>query len=196
MQPVLQSANIFLKGNFNPYIVSPQWLDSTGIWSCKDLQLGLGAIKDGVQFRSEDVEWFISHERLQIASRDVDCGVLAASVLKELPHTPMYAVGSNFSFAIEGGGMDSESPIVSAMKSTVPTDLPPKLFRWGIIIHEGPVRMDISFVIGEQTQNVAVNCHRGTANLVDAMDAARRFSDDKKNAESKVEKILKEAIPQ
>ena len=185
----LESANIVLLGNFNPYLISPEWLSKQGIWTVKDVQLALGAFKqDGVQFRSTGTDWHVSSDRLVIASTTLDCGELASKVLSELPHTPMAAVGTNFVF--QDISERTQYPVFDRIRETIPKELNSQLLRWGAVLHESEVRIEIAFISGDQGTTISFSHHRTTGSTDEARHAAERFNADKSKSISLIDQIL------
>lgn len=101
MSLTLTHADILVKGHFNPYIITPEWLVRSKIISTEgDVGVLFGALTHGVTFRTDRLEWEVDFDHLSVASeRGDDCGSLAEKVLAALPHTPVRAVGHNFHYA-------------------------------------------------------------------------------------------------
>ncbi|REK43360.1 MAG: hypothetical protein DWQ46_11545 [Planctomycetota bacterium] len=187
--PELESAHITLFGNFNPYLISPEWLDEQEIWNARDVKLALGAVKsDGVLFNGEGTEWFVSSDRLVIASTVLDCGEMALKVLKELPHTPMTAVGANFEF--QDNTDERTYPVFEAIRETIPTKVNPQLLRWGVVLHEGGARIEVMLIQGDHGTTLAFNHNRTTASHADACKAVSLFSEDHDRSVSLMKQFL------
>lgn len=183
------SADITLLGNFNPYLISPEWVAKQNIWKPNTFHLALGALrKDGVQFRGEDVEWYVSSDRLSISSTKSDCGEMAAQVLLKLPHTPMSAVGANFVF--HEASTTKAYPVFEEIRSAIPERLKPQLFRWGAVLHETGVRVDLTFVSGTEGTTISLNHHRKADSTEKAIDACRMFSKDRRHSDSIIDQIV------
>lgn len=184
----VENANIVLVGNFNPYIISPEWLSEEGVWSCDEIHFALGAIKrDGVQFRGGGVQWFVSSERMEIASQEADCGALAERVLERLPHTPMLAVGDNFGIQCDAIAAAS---VFESISKLLP-DLSTETTRWVATMHDNGVRIEVTFVNGSEGTSAAVNFHRITRSAAKAREAVRNFSSDKERALQLISSISK-----
>ena len=186
----LDSANIVFIGHFNPFLISPEWLSKEGIWAPKELQLVLGGLKeDSVRFQGNGVEWLLSYNRMMISSATTDCGVLATEILKKLPHTPVAATGSNFVF--QDPDMSTGHPIFSKARAMFPDVCDsPKLFKWSVVMHEGDVRVEVTFICGEQGASFSVNRHRKTESTELAMEAVSRFAADEEYASNLIQRFL------
>ena len=128
----LESSNVVIRGNFNPYIFSPEWLTSQGVWEEQEVHLALGAtLGDGIQFRSvnSDIEWSVSSRSLIIATLG-DAGTLAESVMEKLPHTPVQAVGCNFVFALANWSSDLVPKLGPSSLSDLPKKYNAELVKW------------------------------------------------------------------
>ncbi len=189
----LQNENMVLAGNFNPYLLSPEWLAREEIWAVDEVQLSLGAVpQDGVNFRGDDTQWFVSAYRLGITSTFAGkCSELAASVLHKLPHTPISAVGCTFTYQeAETENNDPIFALVSERARAAGTE--PQLSRWGILLHEDSTRIDVSFVSGTHGLTGVAHFHRSVSDFSAAIEAITAHPDDSKKATELVTGLLKE----
>jgi hypothetical protein len=184
----LASANVILVGNFNPYIISPEWLSQQEIWKPDKIQLSLGALtQEGVEFRGDGTEWLVSSDRMMISSVLENCGNLAKKIIATLPHTPMVAVGSNFTFHEAN---EPFTKVLQSIKTHVGDQDNPQLFRWGTILHVDDVRVEMSFVSGEQGTTVNFNYHRPAASTAKATAALGEFESDRLKSQSILERLI------
>jgi hypothetical protein len=189
----LQSASLTLLGNFNPFIISPDWLKATGIWGPKDLHLSLGSTGGaGVQFYGDGTDWRITAERLVIASMDDDCGLLAEKILDALPHTPMVAVVFHFVFQAPTGATDT---VFSAIRQAIEPATGAELLRWGTVFHRDNARIDVAFVTGSEGTTVSSSHRRAARTTSVAKDAVKNFSNDKHQASELVSQMIRAARP-
>lgn len=187
----LQSASLTLLGNFNPFIISPDWLKATEIWDVKDLHLSLGSTGGaGVQFYGDGTEWRVTSERLVITSMDVDCGLLAEKILDALPHTPMVAVVFHFVFQVSSDNTDA---VFSAIRRAIGPESGAELLRWGTVFHRDDARIDVAFVTGTQGTTVSSSHRRATRTTRVAKDAVKNFSNDKRQASELVSHMIRGA---
>lgn len=186
-----ESANIVFRGHFNPYLISPEWLEREKIWEPDDVQLVLGGLgQDSVRFKGGGVEWMLSFDRMMISSAEADCGTLAREILQRLPHTPVFATGANFVF--QAPELTLESGAVRALSGSFFKDFSnPDLLKWSVLCHEDDVRVEVSIVCGEQGGSVTVNRHRKTESTETALKAVSEFLVDKNNSCTLVEKLLR-----
>lgn len=101
----IKSQSIVILGSINPAILQPNWLVKCGlIPQNKDIQykFPVGAVIAPIQFKYENLEWTVDYSRLQINIEDikevVDLGEIISKVFNELPHTPVKAIGHNFTY--------------------------------------------------------------------------------------------------
>jgi len=163
------------------------------IWKAGEIHLELGAIrKDGVQFRGDGTDWYVSSDRLVIASTTIDCGKIAEKVLNVLPHTPMIAVGCNFVY--QESSPDVEYPVFDAIKKITANETSPKLLRWGFVLHQDNTRIDVSLVGGDQGTTISFNHHRQANTTSDAKIAAKKFIDDRKESQGLLQKLFNQEV--
>ena len=192
----LISSNVVIRGNFNPYIFSPEWLTSQGVWEEQEVHLALGAtLGDGIQFRAvnTDVEWSVSSRSLIIATLG-DAGSLAVSVLEKLPHTPVQAVGCNFVFSLPNW----ESAPVPKLGTKSMSDLPAKynaeLVKWSGVFHLAEQRVDMGVACGGEGITVNFNHHKAVNNAQEAAIAASSFLATKQLSVEMIDEILRETV--
>lgn len=187
----LESATLVLVGKFNPYIISPDWLEKLGIWSATDTRLSLGAAgDDGIQFRGNRTDWQVSGTRLVIRSVEEDCGRIAKEVLNQLPHTPIEQSLSTFSFSVDGSPISGVfGAIIDASKNDS-SESEPELIRWGFVTHDGPARADLMFVRGNEGTTVSVIRRRSTETVKAAIAAALQFKSDREKSELLIKRII------
>jgi len=185
----IESANIVLFGNFNPYLITPQWLKEQSIWAADDVQLALGAMQqDGVQFHGDGSAWYVSSDSLVISSTKLDCGSVAVKILEKLPHTPLTAVGSNFEF--QDSSDSTQYPVFDEIRRTIPSELNSQLLRWGTVIHEDDVRIEVTFLSGEQGTTIALGYRRSASSIEMARRAASRYGVDRDKSDLLIDQIL------
>ncbi len=103
MKLELDNVSSVVLGAWNPAIISPTWLVGQGIVSPREdeveMKVSFEAMGSSIGFEFEGIEWVVSQNRLEAKARsDIDCGKCVAAVLKVLNHTPVRAIGSNFTF--------------------------------------------------------------------------------------------------
>lgn len=186
----LDSANIVFIGHFNPFLISPEWLSKQGIWNPGEVQLVLGGLKqDSVRFLGDGVEWMLSANQMMISSAEADCGQLAAQILERLPHTPVVATGANFVF--QDAGLTADHPVFAKVRELFPVGYrSPDLFKWSIVMHEDHVRIEVTFICGEQGASFSVNRHRKTETTEAALKAVSQFRSDNEYAANLVNQLL------
>ena len=173
-----QSANLVLAGNFNPYILSPEWLTNQNIWTPKELRVAVGAVsQDGIQLNGDGITWIISSSRLSISSSETDqCQRLSKSLLEKLPHTPIGAVGITFTFHNSHRTNDPICDVISGRlagheESTV-------LFKWGAVLHQDNAQSTSEVVEGSNGVTSTVHFHRNSNELAETNASLDRIPAD------------------
>lgn len=196
MSLVLDSVTVVVRGNFNPYILSPDWLLDQKIWDKDEVHLALGAVSDGVRFESIDgtIKWEADSKRLAVSSLD-NAGDLVASVLNQLPHTPVLACGCTIAYS----SATWSSPLVPQLGNQKLPDLPrefnPELVKWTGVFHiEDDIRIDMSVACGSEGITVVFGFHKSVSNARQAAETAVRLNEFKATSRSMIKRILSEDV--
>lgn len=188
------SAAVVVRGKFNPYIFSPEWLEQQRIWSHKDVQLALGALSDGINFRSADGSITWSVDPFGLTVRAENAAELVKGVLELLSHTPVSAVGCNFVFSSDKW----ESDVVPALGGMTLGDFKPQnhieIAIWTGVFHVDKVRTQMEVAVGEEGITVNFNYHEHTANVDHAIKALEKFHDHRQHAIDAIRDLLKENV--
>jgi hypothetical protein len=192
----LEECNTLVRGNFNPHIVTPEWLAQQELWQPSKAEVALAVLARGLQFRGDDIEWAVDSDRLLVSSVNADCGKLASRVLVLLPHTPVRAVGSNFTFVGEKDdwGTSPVPMLGDRGPDAFPDDQRPEQVRWMATIPSKEVRTEITVVFGEDGVAVRLNFHRPVSHGNDAVVAAEQFMHDKKRATELLKQFVNQEI--
>ena len=187
----LVTSKIVLIGNFNPYIVTPEWLRRQKIWPANErsIEFGGGSLAT-TRFRDDETEWLVTTERLEIVANPSHCGTLAAKVLEQLPHTPVSASLSSFSFGIDQEQMVAVDPIFEAIQTRTQSQNDVSLPRWGVVLQQDSVRTDVMFVRGESGTTASVNRRRPCRDAAIAGEAAAEMDADFAASRREVASIL------
>jgi hypothetical protein len=191
--------SVTLKGKFNPYIVSPEWLKSAGIWEANDIKLNLGMAQDGVQFSSasKGTEWSVSYSGLSVASRLENCGELAARVVEKLPHTPITSVNASFGYACSASDWDGPLPKIGDLdRSSVDSSRQPIIrASWhGTFLCDAG---ELAVMLADSRDNsliVLLSYDRPSSCWQNACDFARRFNDDEVAGKTLIKHLFKKDI--
>lgn len=118
----IKSQSIVILGSINPAILQPNWLVKCGlIPQNKEIQykFPVGAVIAPIQFKYENLEWTVDYSRLQINIEDTDkvvnLGDVIIRVFSDLQHTPVKAIGHNFTYNLLGK-VNSSSPIFKGLE--------------------------------------------------------------------------------
>ena len=181
-----------MRGHFNPYVVSPEWLAENDIWKDEKIQLAFGTVAGGVRFRSVKSDWQVDSNSLQVSSVD-DCGQLAAKVLRKLPHTPVHAVGMNFEYS-SSETLSSIEPSLGA-DFELPGNLSFEVTKWTGVIHKEGNRIEMTVVVGtEGTTNVGFNHHLAATNVEEILAFAESYEEKKSTSDQMIFDVLRKKI--
>ena len=118
----IKSQSIVILGSINPAILQPKWLIQCGLIPKEkevEYKFPVGAVIAPIQFRYEKLEWTVDYNRLQINIEDIneviDLGEIISRVFSELPHTPVKAIGHNFTYNLLGR-VNRSSPIFAGLQ--------------------------------------------------------------------------------
>ena len=193
----LVSSNILVRGNFNPYIFSPQWLFANCILADEEVHLVLGAMGEGVRFRGvkSELEWIVDYQTMMIAGpKPTDCGAYACKILSLLPHTPISAVGCNFAYS----SPEWDSPFVPMLGkkalSNLPSDWNPELTKWSAVFHVDETRIDMSVECGDQGMTTSFNFHTAVESANNAEAVAANFAKFRSDSERLISIVLESTI--
>lgn len=186
-----------VRGNFNPYIFSPEWLLEHQIWEDEEVHFVLGAMGEGVRFRGtkSEVDWSVSPLVMMIASSiDLDCGKYAKDILRLLPHTPVLAVGCNFSYS--SAVWDSKYVPMLGPKgiSDLPCEWNPELTKWSAVFHLDETRIDMSVECGDQGVTTSFNFHTAVKDSKKAIEVAECFAKFRSDSEQLINTILESQV--
>lgn len=195
-QLALDLAQTVVIGRFNPYIVTPTWLVEQGICGDDDLADDTDDFLDPDEpaFGLGGYEWYVTMERMTVSTgrRDLDCGQMAARVLRKLPHTPVEAVGHNFIFACSAAQWGGRP--VPALGSEARR--PPLESRWVGRYRENPgetVEVELT-VLPNQVVVLRLN-YDLRVTTGEAVEAAGQFSQDYARAALMIQDLFQIAVP-
>lgn len=124
----LPPQNVTIVGAFNPAIFQPAWIQRFVPEVAGEIETLMPFGGGPLLYHAGELDWSVSVERLVIYGPAVRIGRFAAQVLRELPHTPLRAVGVNFlrrerlDRAQCGPWSMRESEEVAALLDGVPSD--------------------------------------------------------------------------
>jgi hypothetical protein len=181
-------STIVVRGDWNPAIISPQWLLKYKVVESPPTNLGLitSAAGNRITFLSDKVTWVIDSTRLELRAREpVDLGSYAARLLGLLPHTPIRAIGVTFYFLCPVDKWpEAALPTLGDIRLT-PRPAYPDLqqIQWSCI-RKFPENTRLQLTLTQEGENVVItlNFHRITTQASVAAEYAGRWSDHAKVA--------------
>lgn len=163
-----------------------------------EIKLNLGALGDGVQFESNKTVWKIEPSVFAVDTSNPtkDLGEIGRSILSELHHTPITAVGFNFQYRInaENGWL---VPMIGNKSVSDLGGFPEiALAKWGVVFHKDKTRIELSVSSGDQGIIAVFNFHTpidsenliGSASL--ASEVCGNFESSRLQANDLLSKVL------
>jgi hypothetical protein len=194
----LEQAQTVALGPFNPFIITPEWLDRTSILSTGEAEIRFKVIGEGAAFEFSDVSWEVNLGRLVVSSRKEDCGEIVAKVLEQLHHTPVHAIGNNFHFtsSTEEWGNSPLPTLGQKSRSDLVQIASFEQARWVGIFHRDGVRVEITLISGDDILAALINHHRETdpREYQKATAAARQFTHDREISEQILGLLLSQEV--
>lgn len=195
-----KKASCVVVGTFNMYIVQPAWLAKIGIIP-QGIQVGIASRVDQPGFRYISPKlhsrWFVSPSKIEVEAEDPDedCGGTAAKVLTALPWTPLTAIGNNTVYVASLEELKS-LPDVARCRVPVPSgyDLAQTSLHYGL--KEGDRVFNLQLSMTEEEIELSANVHTDLVGRDSeyAQAAARRFLQDRKDAEALIKHLFKTSI--
>ncbi len=189
--------NCTLVGSINPAILTFEWLVGQGLMPDVDteatIQATRGAQVQGLMYKNSHFLWTVAPERFvaQGLAPDADPGRLVASILTELKHTPVQAVGTNL--VVEAPEAPGAAAWGSRYKVELPTALAPSLLSHEVVhsfeYEESVLRLKVGAKDGA-IRTIDFNFNRTVSSAADAADAALRWQADCDFAQVVLEDIL------
>jgi len=188
-------SNIVITGAFNPSIIQPAWLISTGIVSPpsddEEVSIEMPVVSPSLVFRFEigQVKWTVATDRLILEPKNgKPVQTLAISVLKKLFHTPLTAVGTNVESVIPREVWKSDKPVISAKINKACGEFGEVNERGCSLKINRDDNVTLTIIIKEEmdaSENVIINLnfHQNTPTLKVALDALSNY--EKHTAEAK-----------
>jgi len=182
------------------YIVQPAWLAKIHVFP-KDAQVSIYSKLDepGVVFQSRTIgcRWFVSPSRIEVSTEkaDEDCGKGVATVLNQLPWTPLVALGNNVTFTTPIRELE-RLPEEFRRQPEAPQgfDLSQRSFQFAAS-REGTI-FNLQLSVSGDEIEISVNAHYELRNRdsSDAQQAASRFLQDRGTSESLMQHFLKASV--
>ena len=192
----LDKANTVARGHFNPHIIHPLWLAQQEVWDQLDTEVAFGALTRGLAFRGKDIEWEVDFDHLIVSSLVHDCGAIVGRVLTKLPHTPIRAIGNNFTY---GASLEEWDPdFVPTLGGRGPSEFEqignPDQVRWSGTFTRQDSQVEVSVAYGLGGVAVLFNHHRPISTPEQAVAAANEFSRDKAASEHLLRNLFAQEV--
>jgi hypothetical protein len=185
----LRSVSSVVVGHFNPHIIAPDWLVREGIVPQADTQVSVsvGEAVTGfqLQFSTGHFSWLVDNSRLMIMANIFDdTSRLAAEVLSRLHHTPVRAVGNNFTYASGISEWRGQLPAFPHFQLDAP-----EAIKLQFSLNRGSGAI-LRFAIDRSAQEVSIelNYHRVVEGVQGARAAIANFDRDYQDSRVVIER--------
>jgi hypothetical protein len=198
MTLALDLAQTVVIGRFNPHIITPAWLLNPKHAICSEQeaeeQPEPDSYDDGAEFVLAGFEWEAGFDRLAVSAFQPkkDCGEKAAAILKQLPHTPVEAVGNNFVFFCElakWGDRPKPGLIGAAVQPAAAES------RWVGTFDEGGKRLELELISTPEVIILRLNFECRVDDTAQAQKAASEFAADYERARKRVQELFRIDLP-
>jgi hypothetical protein len=164
--------------------LTPDWLVEQEILPKGDARVQFDLSSPGPKFSLGDVYWQPTSDRLdvQVTSAQANPGEIVAQILARLPHTPVRAIGNNFSFDLSGKRARALS---SAARSNLTAHFAGKLLGLEtqlILAAPRHAVLNLTLVDRDKSAVIRFNYHRAASSTKAAATAARHWEADRKEA--------------
>ncbi len=189
-------------GSFNPAIITPDWLHEVGVCQPDDaVAEGYTDWADEATFVAGGLAWEVDYGRLAVSTNKPrgDCGEVVAKVLRELPHTPVEAVGHNFHFTCPRAEWTGVEPLLGQVPLSALANLGADEVRWDGRFRKPHAWVEVTLRIpASDADFVAVRFnHHHTVDGASvkernaaAIKAAARFTEDQEATESLLKSLF------
>lgn len=192
-----KKAACVVAGTFNMYIVQPAWLTKVEIIP-KGIEVAIGTKLDEPGFRffspKLPLRWFVTPSRIEVEteSPEADCGGVIADVLAKLPWTPLIALGNNSVYVAPRSEIDT-LPDELRRVPEIPGgyELAQRSFHFGLSRENRIANLQLSITSEEIELSINVNTELRNRDSDSAQAAARRFLQDRADAEDLARQLFK-----
>lgn len=193
----LKKAACVVAGTFNMYIIQPAWLAKVGIIP-QEIAVAIASKLDEPGFRffapKLPFRWFVTPSRIEVetVNPEEDCGAKVAAVLANLPWTPLIALGNNVVYVAP----PSEIALLPDEMRRVPEipggyELAQRSFHSGLSRENRVTNLQLSIAPEEIELSINVHTELRDRDSEAAQAAARRFLQDRADAESLARQLFK-----
>jgi hypothetical protein len=195
-----KKATCVVAGTFNMYIVQPAWLAKVGIIP-QGIEVAIGSKLDepGFRFLSPKLSsrWFVTPGRIEVETQspEEDCGAKVADVLQVLPWTPLVALGNNVQYTAPLSEIDA-LPEEMRRAPAIPDEyeLMQRSFHFGLGRENRIINLQLAIAPEEIELSVNVQTELRDRDSASAQAAARRFLQDRQEAEALIRHLFKANI--
>jgi hypothetical protein len=180
-----QTRDVVVLGRFNPHIINPEWLKKQEICEGADVKVLFGFNMDDqrgeFRFSIGKFKWQVTDARLSIGTTDGNPSELAAAVIDKLPHTPLSAIGHNFSYRMDA---DAEKRLrVPQLGELDRTGLAEnrgtvRQTSWSCIMELANALLNMKVVQRDNSLEVTTNLHRDVSDPAKIKELAHDFEKD------------------
>ena len=185
MAAQLDHTSAVVRGFWNPFIITPDWLRKCGVVEGTLEPKPLPASEAPFAFELGALRWEPGPDRLAIIStRGENCGLYAKRVLDHLPHTPIQAIGINFVYkAVIEAWPAQHLPRIGEVSLGRHGPLNLKQVRWvGLAELDADTILNLTVSQAPREVICSFNFHRNVDDARKAAELASKWSDDRDQA--------------
>lgn len=192
--------DVQVAGNFNPQIITPDWLVRQAVYpdpSKTAVSLSVENLRD-VSFKYEigGHVWQVSADRLIVGThQDESPAAAVLRVLNLLPHTPVHAIGNNFRYKAPRESWTGPLPELGTTSKEL-QEVQGQLGQssWRSQFVDKSIVLNAEMIANQNEVLVSLNYHRPTDNLDSALDALGKFGDDREASRVWINTVIGEGM--
>lgn len=199
-----KKASCVAVGTFNMYIVQPAWLAKPEIGIIPEgTEVAIETKLDAPGFRFTSPKlpatWIVTPSRIVLETENPahNCGETMAQVLKALPWTPLVALGTNTLYEGSLNELDGAPEVSSYPLATrKPDDFELAQRSFHVALKKDELVFNLQLSVRNDAAELSANAHTDLQNRDSefAQEAARKFLDHRRLAESLIADIFKVSI--
>lgn len=184
-----------VRGRFNPYIITPQWLNEQGIITdqAKQMDYAISPGDLGLRFEMGRFTWQVNSTALAADSApDQNPGHVVILVLERLPHTPITALGHNFHFECLRSDWAAPLPTLGDRGfDQFNQQMPLRSLDWHAVFTPATDKLlGIKITQDRQLVKIHINHHYEVRGAALASECAQRFLSDFDESKQLLESVF------
>ncbi len=198
----LTQVDTVVAGRFNPHIINPLWLVKQGIVEGEEEAKYKGTVdisdrETRFGFEIGGYEWQVSNHRLVVRSPSCeDPGPVVRKVLKDLPHTPIRALGHNFTYESPLSEWSVGLPQLGALSAErFREHFKLRQAEWGVSLGcDDGVTLNVRVSVDESSAAISFNFHREVSSAEGASECTQQFEADLRCSRGFLDDLLSQEV--